>query len=168
MLLSTLNVIPQSVYLYGLYNERPIRNSLITLQFEIPNLLASIKSLQICFYGILILGYFDALENVQKSYNFAAKNLSFNEFNHYHNHLNNLIDLFNKCFGCSILVNVTRDFVFFGEGSYLLLFSENSWTQIMLLMLMWGHIVYCFLLCGICQRIHVQVRIVNKRFDKRE
>lgn len=164
MLLATLNIIPQAFYIYDIYYTKPIKRSLITLQFEIPNFLASVKSLQIIFYAFLIYVHFNALEAVRASYDSVGKhNFTFNEFNEYHNHLSNLIDLFNKCFGWSIMVNVTRDFIFFGEGSYIMIFSLKSKTQIMLLVLIWSHIVYCVLLCGICQRIHGKVRICRQK-----
>lgn len=135
---------------------------LVVLQFEIPNFLASVKSLQIIFYAFLIDVHFNVSDKVQESYNSNSRtNLTFNDFNQYHNHMCNLIYIFNKCFGLSILVNVTRDFIFFGEGSYML-FGLTSFSQAMLLFLIWSHLVYCVLLCGICQVNYEKVRITQQ------
>lgn len=151
-------MIPQIYYMYDSYcMSSSIIRLVVTLQFEIPNFLSSVKSLQIIFYAILILSYFNALDKVQASPSIRMKRLPFNEFNQYHNLLINLIDLFNRCFGWSILVNVTRDFIFFGEGSYIMFFNLKSRNQAMLVVLIWSHIVYCVLLCGVCQLIHRKV-----------
>ncbi len=156
-MLASLNIIPQSIFIYDLYYTRPLLNSLSTLQFEIPNFLASVKSLQIIFYAYLILSHFDAFEMV--------KGIDASEFNQYHNHMTRLMTNFNDMFGWSILVNVTRDFIFFGEGSYLMLTSLRSRTQVMLLVLIWSHIIYCIWLCCICHRIHGKVKIVLRIFQ---
>lgn len=156
-LLSSLNIGPQAYFLYfDILGSESVYNSLITLQFEIPNLLASVKSLQIIFYALTILSYLDVLEGVQAFYDSPmGRQSTFNEFNQYHNYIIDLMDLFNKCFGWSILVNVVRDFIFFGEGTYLVIYSLKPRT--VLLVMIWGHIVYCAVLCGIGQHIHKKV-----------
>lgn len=161
MLLS-FNVIPQFIYIYDRWYTNAIGRLLITLQFEIPNLLSSVKSLQMIFYAFIIFALLDGLENVRKSYDsrpHRITHLTMNEFNQYHDHITNLIDIFNKCFGWSIIVNVTRDFIFFGEGSYLMIFSEKS----MLVVLIWSHIVYCVLFCWVCHLTNRKVNIFPKK-----